>query len=204
MKKPFTVIGVKITVRGSRTIGAPLIAEYAHQGAARRKDRPEHTGRRAADAVERQTDSAPTHRLLDLRGHLRAVDDDHIAADGLQVGHELRAPNDVHGPKATCLRESYHPTPHARVGRILYDEVTAIQIDVVAEQERRGRRVDRQHRELLRVRSPRQRKEAPGGDDHALAPDPARTRRNDPVAGRDVGDAGTDREHAPDPFISDD
>jgi hypothetical protein len=121
----------------------------------------------------------------------------------LQVGHELRAPHDVHGPEATCLREGNHPTPHARVGRILYDEVTALQIDVVAEQERRGRGVDRQHRELLRVRRPRQRKEAPGRDDHALAPGPARTRRNDPVTDRDVGDAGTDREHAPDPFIAD-
>jgi hypothetical protein len=48
------------------------------------------------------------------------------------------------------------------------------------------------------------RRTPPSRDDHALAPDPARTRRNDPVADRDVGDAGTDREHAPDPFISDD
>src|SRR5258706_513679 len=37
-----------------------------------------------------------------------------------------------------------------------------------------------------------------------LTPNPARTWRNDPVADRDVGDAGTAREHAPDPFIADD
>ena len=60
--------------------------------------------------------------------------------------------------EAALFREGNHPTPDARVGRILYDEVTAIQIDVVTEKERRGRRIDRQHRELLRVRTGGQRK----------------------------------------------
>ncbi len=141
MKKPVTVMGVKSTANGSRIIGEPLIVAYTTRGAAGLQGpNAKHSGCRTADAIERQADGAPPTPPPSRRSagvYLRTVDDDHVAAGGLQLGHELGAPHDVHGPQTTRLREGNHPAPHARVGRILYDEVTAIQIDVVAQQERR-------------------------------------------------------------------
>src|SRR5258708_27140560 len=83
----------------------------ADQRAARRERRREHPRRRAADAVERQTELSLTDSRFDPFRDIRRVDDDYVSADRLELGHELWAPDDVDGLQATRFRKRDYPPP---------------------------------------------------------------------------------------------
>jgi hypothetical protein len=135
---------------------------------------------------------------------IRRVDDNDVSADRLELGHAFRAPDDIDGLQATRFRESDYPPPNTRIGGVLHHPLARLQVDMLAEQKRRGRGIYRQHRQLPRVRV-----SGPGGKascryDHPLPPGEAGRRRQDPVAEPDVLHSRPYGQHLAEPFIADD
>jgi hypothetical protein len=79
-----------------------------------------------------------------------------------------------------------------------------LQVDILAEQQRRGRRIYAQHRQLLRVRIRRQGGKATCRYDHPLPPGEAAKWRQDPVADLDAPHPRPYGENPADAFIADD
>ena len=63
----------------------------------------------------RRSSTSPTANLIPFRD-IRSVDDNDVSADLLELGHQLRAPDDVDGLRAARFRESDHPPPDTGIG----------------------------------------------------------------------------------------
>jgi hypothetical protein len=86
---------------------------------------------------------------LILSGTSGDVDDNDVSADRLEIGHEFRAPDDVDGLQSARFRECDYQPPNPRIGGVLHHSLARLQVDILAEQKRRGQGIYRQHRQLL-------------------------------------------------------
>ena len=103
-------------------------------------ERVEHAGRRAADTIQREAELSLIDSGFDLFRYIGRIDYDDISADRLELGHKLGPPDDVYGLQAARFRKRDNPTPDPGIGRVLHHPLTRLQVDVLAEQQRCGRR----------------------------------------------------------------
>src|SRR6266436_5233422 len=169
-----------------------------------RERRCEHARRRAADTVKRETELSLIDRGFDPFRDIWRIDDDDVAANSLKLIHELWPADDVDGLQAALFRERDNPSPDTGVGGVLHHPLARFQIDILTEQESRGRRIDCQHRQLLRVDVAGQGEKTVCGNDQPLPPGEAGERRQNAVAGLDVLYSRPDGENAADTFIAND
>ena len=111
----------------------------ADERAVGRERRCEHARRRAADAIKRQAELGLTDSRFDPFRDIRRIDDDNVSAERLELGYEFGAPDDVDGLQATRFRKGDHPPPDTGIGGVLHDPFARLQVDILAEQQRRGR-----------------------------------------------------------------
>src|SRR5882672_5986476 len=182
---------------------SPAHRRKADERAVLRERRCEHARRGPADTVEREADLSLTDCRFDLLRYIARIDDDDVRAKRLKLGHELFPSHNVDGLQASGFRERDHPSPDTRIGGVLHHPLARFQIDILTKQECRRRRIDREHRQLLRVRVGRQREEAVCGCDQSLPPGEAGKRRQDAVADLHVFYALPHRENAANTFVAD-
>src|SRR5580658_7883404 len=106
-----------------------------HERAVERERRCEHSCRWAADTVEREAELSLSDGSFDLFRYVGRIDDDNVSADRFELGHELRAPDDVYSLQAARFRERDHPSPDCGVGGVLHHPLARLQVDVLAEQQ---------------------------------------------------------------------
>src|SRR5262249_48832032 len=141
---------------------------------------------------------------FDLFRYIGRIDYDDISADRLELGHKLRPPDDVYSLQAARFRKRDDPTPDPGIGRVLHHPLARLQVDVLAEQQRRGRRIDRQHCQLLSDGGKRQGEKFVGRNNHSFSPSEAGKRGQYAVADLDVLHSWPYGENAADTFIADD
>src|SRR5260370_32979462 len=87
----------------------------------------------------------------DASGELRSVYQHDVASRRESVVNDVLAAHQASDMQAALPGEGDYRASDARIASILDHPITRLEVDEVAQQERSGRGIDAQHRELLRI-----------------------------------------------------
>src|SRR6202040_2607402 len=138
-QKPRIVRGLKIKSSGLTDIGPSLIAAKLTSVPWRESVAASTPVAGPLTPSRARRNSALTDSRFDPFRDVRRVDDNEVSADRLELGHELRAPDDVDGLQATRFRKGDDPPSDTGIGGVLHHPLARLQVDILAEQKRRGR-----------------------------------------------------------------
>ncbi len=119
------------------------------------------------------------------------------------VVNDVLAAHQASDMQAALPGEGDYRASDARIASILDHPITRLEVDEVAQQERSGRGIDAQHRELLRISACWEREKLSRRQHEPLAPRGAGEWDQDTIADVEVMHLVPDGENAPDAFVTD-
>src|SRR5262249_11298154 len=98
-----------------------------------RESRRERAGRGTADTIQRQAELGLADGSPDHFRYVSRINDHDISANRLELGHQLRPPDDVYGFQASPFRKPNDPSPNPGISGVLHHPVSRLQVDELAE-----------------------------------------------------------------------
>src|SRR5260370_2829021 len=133
----------------------------------------------------------------DASGELRSVYQHDVASRRESVVNDVLAAHQASDMQAALPGEGDYRASDARIASILDHPITRLEVDEVAQQERSGRGIDAQHRELLRISACWEREKLSRRQHEPLAPRGAGEWDPDTIADVEAMHLGPDARNTP-------